>query len=58
MPTHDTSLARERLKLELLRAQLTMGVEALDRGDFVTLDESDLEHFLATGRPRRRKRSR
>src|SRR3970282_686751 len=34
------------LKLKAWRARLRVGVEALDRGDFVELDETELEGYL------------
>jgi antitoxin ParD1/3/4 len=46
------------LKLKALRARLRVGVEALDRGDFVELDETELEGYLRPARTRSRKRSR
>ena len=36
----------DALKLKVLRAQVKAGVDALDRGDFVELDEADLDGFL------------
>jgi antitoxin ParD1/3/4 len=53
----------DTLKLELLRAQVELGVKALDSGDAVELDLAELEGFLvglttAAPRPRRRKRTR
>lgn len=46
----------DALRMKALRAQLTGGVEALERGDFIELDERDLErHLQGTGRrPRKR----
>jgi hypothetical protein len=41
-----------------LRAQLEVGVEALDRGDFVELDEAEIEHYLKPGQTRSRKHTR
>jgi hypothetical protein len=35
-------------KLEILRARIKDGVDALDRGDFVEVDAADLENFLHT----------
>ena len=37
----------DALRLEALRRQIDAGVEALDRGDFVELDDSELETYLA-----------
>jgi len=34
------------LKLKVLRAQVKAGVDALDRGDFVEVDDTDLDSFL------------
>ena len=48
----------DELKLKALRARLLVGVEALDRGDFVELDEAELEGYLRPARTRSRKRSR
>jgi hypothetical protein len=36
----------DALKLEGLRAQIRAGVDALDRGDFVQVDDADLDSFL------------
>ena len=49
----------DALKLEALRTQLEIGVAALDRGEFVELDDAELERYLtpASVRPTR-KRSR
>ena len=48
----------DALKLEALRRHLDAGIEALDRGDYVELDDSELEGYLDTliqsGRTRRR----
>ncbi|MBA3391193.1 MAG: type II toxin-antitoxin system ParD family antitoxin [Deltaproteobacteria bacterium] len=47
------------LKLEALRAQLEVGVRALDRGDATDVDANDLEGYLARlNEPRRRKPAR
>ena len=48
----------DELKLKALRARLLVGVEALDRGDFVELDETELERYLRPARARSRKRAR
>lgn len=45
------------LTLKLLRAQLAAGIAALDRGDFVEVDEPELASYidgLATRRTKRR----
>jgi antitoxin ParD1/3/4 len=34
------------LKLKALRRQIKAGVDALDRGDFVEVDERDLKNFF------------
>lgn len=54
---------QDELKLELLRAQIELGVSALERGDATEIDEAEIESYLATlGAPRarrsRRKRAR
>ena len=36
----------DALKLKALRAQLQAGIDALDRGEFVQLDEPDLEAYM------------
>ena len=36
----------DALKLKALRAQIKAGVDALDRGDFVEVDDLDLDHYL------------
>jgi antitoxin ParD1/3/4 len=33
-------------KLNVLRAQIKAGLDALDRGDFVEVDDADLDRFL------------
>lgn len=48
----------DALRLRLLRAQLKEGVDAIDRGDFLALDESELSKYLAKPRARRRKAPR
>lgn len=37
----------DALKLKLLRSQIKAGADALKRGDFVEIDEADLERYLA-----------
>lgn len=39
-------LQADKLKLELLRTQLQAGLDALDRGAFAEVDESDLDTTL------------
>jgi antitoxin ParD1/3/4 len=34
------------LKLRALRAELKTGIDALERGDFIEIDEADLEDYL------------
>jgi antitoxin ParD1/3/4 len=48
----------DALKLRALRAQVRAGAEALDAGDYLELDDHDLERYLVTGRKSRRTRSR
>lgn len=36
----------DALKLKALRQQIRAGIDALDRGDFVEVDEAELENFL------------
>ena len=38
----------DALKLEALRAQLKIGVDALDRGAAVAVDETDLKRYLTS----------
>lgn len=54
---------QDELKLELLRAQIELGVSALDSGNATEIDDSSLDKYLSKlGAPRarrsRRKRSR
>ncbi len=37
----------DALKLQALRAQLRAGVDALERGEFVQIDEPDLDSYVA-----------
>jgi antitoxin ParD1/3/4 len=37
----------DALKLEVLRAQIQAGAEALQRGDFIEVEDADLEAYLA-----------
>ena len=37
----------DSVKLKALRAHLEAGVAALDRGDFIEVEETDLESYLA-----------
>jgi antitoxin ParD1/3/4 len=44
------------LKLALLRAQIELGVSALERGDATEIDEGEIESYLAElGAPRARR---
>lgn len=36
----------DSLKLKILRAQVKAGTDALDRGDFIEVDGTDLDGFL------------
>jgi antitoxin ParD1/3/4 len=36
----------DALKLKALRMQLKVGIDALERGDFIEIDEVDLESYL------------
>ena len=36
----------DALKLKALRAQVKAGVDALERGDFVEVDDADLDDYL------------
>ncbi|MBR0757755.1 type II toxin-antitoxin system ParD family antitoxin [Bradyrhizobium jicamae] len=36
----------DALKLKVLRAQIKAGVDALDRGDFVEVDDAELDNYL------------
>jgi antitoxin ParD1/3/4 len=42
MPTHNINIS---IKLKALRAQLKAGTDALDRGDFIEVDDADLERL-------------
>jgi antitoxin ParD1/3/4 len=39
-------LKADELKLDVLRAQIKVGIEALDRGAFTEVDEADLDATL------------
>lgn len=45
MPTYNVSLTAEQ-ELKALRAQIKAGVDALERGDFVEVDDAELDAFL------------
>jgi antitoxin ParD1/3/4 len=49
---------QDELKLELLRAQIELGVTALERGDATEIDDGELEHYLAGLTAPRTRRSR
>ena len=36
----------DSLRLKALRAQIKVGIDALDRGDFIEVDDADLEGYL------------
>ena len=36
----------DSLRLKALRAQVKVGIDAIDRGDFAEVDEADLEGYL------------
>ena len=36
----------DRLRLKALRAQIRVGVDALDRGDFAEVEDADLQGYL------------
>lgn len=36
----------DALKLKALRAQIKAGIDALDRGDFVEVDDAELDDYL------------
>jgi antitoxin ParD1/3/4 len=46
----------DALKLKALRAQLQAGVEALERGEFVEIDDRDLEAYVRRVTRRRSRR--
>ena len=48
----------DALKLKALRAQVSAGVDELDRGDFIELDSTDLARQLVALTVPRRKRRR
>jgi antitoxin ParD1/3/4 len=48
----------DTLRLAALRAQIEVGVRALDEGDFDKVDNIDLERYLTRLIPRRRARKR
>jgi antitoxin ParD1/3/4 len=49
----------DALKLDALRAQIQLGVAALDRGDAVEVDDGELEDFMSQlAAPPRKRRQR
>ena len=48
----------DELKLKALRIQIKAGIDAIKRGDFVEIEEADLERYLdrLTSTPRQRAR--
>ena len=48
----------DALRLKVLRAQIKAGVDELDRGDFVEVDNGQLEGYLEALATRARKRAR
>jgi hypothetical protein len=52
--TPEQGRERAAAKIEVLRQRIKAGVDALDRGDFVEVDEADLEDFLKSPCSRRR----
>jgi antitoxin ParD1/3/4 len=48
----------DALKLKALRAQLQAGVDALERGEFVRIDEPDLDAYVSRLIPTRSRRGR
>ena len=52
----DQRRKENELKLKALRIQIRAGVEAIQRGDFAEIEESDLEDYLDRLTPHRRTR--
>lgn len=49
----------DALELELLRAHVSLGVSALDRGEVDEIEETEIESYLSVlGAPRKRPRKR
>ena len=38
--------SEDALKLKALRAQIKAGIDALDRGDFIEVDDAELDDYL------------
>lgn len=36
----------DRLRLKALRAQIKVGIDAIDRGDFAEVEDADLDRYL------------
>lgn len=47
----------EATKLELLRAEVQRGIDAIDRGDFTEYDEADLDRLAARVKQEARSRT-
>jgi hypothetical protein len=59
MPNRNINLMpQDALKLKALRQQIQAGRDALDRGDFIEVDDGDLEDFLKSPCNRRRPANR
>ena len=48
----------DNLRLKALRAQIKVGIEAIERGDFAGVDDADLEGYLERLPPPAAKRAR
>ena len=48
----------DRLRLKALRAQIKVGIDALERGDFAEVEEVDLEGYLERLTSAAKKRAR
>ncbi|MGH7860194.1 MAG: type II toxin-antitoxin system ParD family antitoxin [Candidatus Binatia bacterium] len=48
----------DALKLQALRARLQVGLAALERGDFIELDEAELARYLRSPSRLRKRRAR
>lgn len=48
----------DEVRLKTLRSELRAGIDALDRGDFVEIDDKDLDRYLEdmSSKPPRRRR--
>ena len=45
----------DSLRLKALRAQIKVGTDALERGDFTEVDDADLEGYLERLRPAKKR---